>query len=245
MKNRLLVLTKGELQRLTKYNVTTISFVVAVVWFLLLYFIDDIDIFSSMLPFIVIVDATMLAVIFIGAIMFFEKTESTISTMLVTPVKSSELILSKAISNTIHTTLSTLLIIVVFYFVKDIQVVWYIVIPALIISVFFHSLLGFVFSFHTKDFTSLLVWVMLYSFVFIIPTALHFFNIFFKGDVWGYILLITPSQAALQLIEVGFGAEIGIKFFISLIVLVAGSILGYLFYVLPKFKEYAVKQSGV
>jgi fluoroquinolone transport system permease protein len=187
----------------------------------------------------------MLAVIFIGAIMFFEKTESTISTMLVTPVKSSELILSKAISNTIHTTLSTLLIIIVFYFVKDIEVVWYIVIPALVISVFFHSLLGFVFSFHTKDFTSLLVWVMLYSFVFIIPTALHFFNIFFKGDIWGYILLITPSQAALKLIEAGFGAEIGIEFFISLVVLIAGSILGYLFYVLPKFKEYAVKQSGV
>ncbi|HBG32157.1 MAG TPA: ABC transporter permease, partial [Acholeplasmataceae bacterium] len=109
MKNRLLILTKGELQRLTKYNVTTISFVVAVVWFLLLFFIDDIDIFSSMLPFIVIVDATMLAVIFIGAIMFFEKTESTISSMLVTPVKNSDLILSKAISNTIHTTMSTLL----------------------------------------------------------------------------------------------------------------------------------------
>jgi fluoroquinolone transport system permease protein len=242
---RLFVLIRGELQRLNKYGVTTISFIVAIIWFLLLYFIDDANLLGSLLPFLVIVDATMLAVIFIGAVMFFEKTESPISTMLVTPVSSKELILSKAIANTFHSTLSTMLIIIVFFFVKDVQVSWLLVILALVVSIFFHSLLGFVFSFHSRDFTSMLVGVMIYSFVFIIPSALNFFNIFFKGQVWEYILLITPTQAALKLIEVGFGAEIGLKFFISLFVLVAGTILGYLFYVLPKFKEYAVRQSGV
>ena len=36
--NKLLLLIKGELTRLTKYHVTTVSMLVDVVWFLLLLF---------------------------------------------------------------------------------------------------------------------------------------------------------------------------------------------------------------
>ncbi|TNF07257.1 MAG: ABC transporter permease [Bacillota bacterium] len=243
--NRLLILIKGELQRLNKYHVTTVSFIVAVIWFLLLFFIDDADLLAQMLPFVIVIDATMMSIIFIGAIMFFEKTEQTFSTMLVTPVSNQELILSKAIANTIHTVLSSFLIILVFYFVKDVDVNWIGVIIALIISVMFHSLLGFVFSFHGKDFTTMLVNVMLYSFLFTIPSALNFFNIIFKGQIWEYILLISPTQAAIKLIEVGFGGPLSWKYWISLGVLVIGGILGYIYYIKPNFKKYAVKQSGV
>lgn len=243
--NKLSILIKGELQRLNKYNVTTISFVVAVIWFLLLYFIDDIDLLSSLLPFIIMVDATMMSILYVGSMMFYEKTESTISTMLVTPVSNKDMILSKVIANTIHTLLSSMLIIVVFFFVKQVEVNWVLIILALILSVSFHSLLGFIFSYHSKDFTSMLVGVMIYSFVFLIPPTLNLFNIFFKGEIWEHILLILPTQAAIKLIEVGFGADIQIKYFISLAVTILGGLALYKFYILPKFKDYAVKQSGV
>jgi fluoroquinolone transport system permease protein len=245
MNKRFLTLIKGELQRLNKYNVTTISFVVALIWFLLLYFIDDADLLSTMLPFVIIVDATMMSVIFIGATMFFEKTESTFSTMLVTPVKSSELILSKVIANTIHSVLSSLLIILVFYFVKDVSVNFIYITLALGISVIFHSLLGFAFSFHSKDFTSMLVNVMIYAFIFLIPSSLHLFGILFKGQIWDYLLMVSPTQSAMEIIQLGFTSTWTVLTVIGFVVLSAGSILGYRFYILPKFKEYAVKQSGV
>lgn len=245
MNSKLFLLIKGELQRLHKYNVTTISFVVALIWFLLLYFIDDADLLKTMLPFVIIVDATMMSTIFIGAIMFFEKTESTLSTMLVTPVKNSDLILSKVIANTIHSVLSSLLIVIVFYIVKDVSVNFIYILLALIVSVFFHSLLGFVFSFHSKDFTSMLVNVMIYAFVFLIPSSLHLFNIIFKGDVWDYLLMISPTQSAMEMIQLGFSGEWTLLTVIGLLVLTLGSYFGYRYYVLPKFKEYAVKQSGV
>ncbi len=243
--NRLLILIKGELIRLNKYHVTKVSIIVAILWFLLLYFIDDIDLLAQMLPFVIIIDATMMSIIFIGAVMFFEKTEQTFSTMLVTPVSNQQLILSKTIANTLHTLFSSMLIVIVFHFVKGVEVSWIPILLALIISVFFHSLLGFVFSFHSKDFTSLLVNVMIYFFLFTIPSMLNFFNLFFTGEIFDYLLLITPTQASIKLVEVGFGAPIDIKYFISLFVLVIGGYLGYIFYVLPKFKSYAVKQSGV
>jgi len=243
--NKLLLLIKGELTRLTKYHVTTVSMLVAVVWFLLLYFLDNQDLLMEMLPFVIIIDATMMSVIFIGSVMFFEKTESTFSTMLVTPVTNSELILSKAIANTLHSMFSSTLVILAFFFVKQVDVVWYIIIPGLALSIFMHSLLGFVFSFHSKDFTTLLVNVMIYSFVITIPVVLHYFDLILKADIWDTLLLIVPTQAAIELIVAGFGTALDYKFIVSTVVLLLYAILGYYLYVKPKFKEYAVKQSGV
>jgi len=243
--NHLLILIKGELQRLTKYNVTTISFVVALMWFLILYFINDAGLLNELLPMVLVIDATMMAIMFIGAIMFFEKSESTLSTMMVTPVSSQDLILSKAIANTIHTVLASMLVVIVFYFVREVEVNWLLIIVALVVSVFYHSLLGFFFAFHSKDFTGMLVGVMSYAFLVMVPSILNNFNVVFKGEVWEYILLILPTQATIKLIEVGFGAPIEAKYFISLALLIIVGVLGYFFYILPKFKTYAVKQSGV
>jgi fluoroquinolone transport system permease protein len=243
--SKLFILVKGELTRLKKYHVTTISLIVTLMWFLLLYFIDDQNLLKELLPFIIIIDATMMSIVFIGAIMFFEKTEQTFSTMLVTPVTNQQLILSKAIANTIHTLFSSMLIIIVFHFVKDVEVNWLAIILALVVSVFFHSLLGFVFSFHSKDFTTMLVNVMIYFFIFALPSVLNSFNILFKGKTWEYLLLLSPTQASIKLVEASFGGSFDIKYFLSLFILIVGGLCGYLFYILKKFKSYAVKQSGV
>lgn len=243
--NKLGILIKGELARLTKYHVTTVSVLVAFVWFLLLYFIDDQNLLAQMLPFVIMIDATMMSVIFIGSVMFFEKTESTFSTMLVTPVTNEELILSKAIANTIHSLFSSMLVIVAFFIVKDVTVYWYYIIPGLALSIFMHSLLGFVFSFHSKDFTTLLVNVMIYSFIIVIPVALHFFNLILKADIWDNILLIIPTQSAIELIQLSFTGDFTVRSGLAIVILILYAILGYYLYVKPKFKEYAVKQSGV
>ncbi len=243
--SKLGILIKGELTRLTKYHVTTVSVLVALVWFLLLYFIDDNNLLSQMLPFVIMIDATMMSVIFIGSVMFFEKTESTFSTMLVTPVTNEELILSKAIANTIHSLFSSMLVIVAFFIVKDVTVYWYYIIPTLALSIFMHSLLGFVFSFHSKDFTTLLVNVMIYSFVIVIPVALHYFNLILKADLWNNLLLIIPTQSAIELIELSFTGDFTLRSGIAIVILILYAIFGYYLYVKPKFKEYAVKQSGV
>lgn len=238
-------LIKGELLRLNKYRVTTVSLLVAFVWGLVLYFIDDMDILEQMLPMIIMIDATMMSVIFIGSIMFFEKSEQTISTLLVTPTSTDEQILSKVIANTIHMLLSSMLIILVFYFVKGVTVNFFWMIPILIISIAFHSLLGYVFSYHSKDFTSMLLGVMMFIIFLSIPSILHQFNILFKGDFWRYALLITPAQASAELIALGFGGEFTLASAISLVWLIVAGTLGYIFYIKPAYKAYAVRQGGI
>lgn len=245
MSPRMAFLIKGELLRLNKYRVTTVSLLVAFVWGLVLYFIDDMDILEQMLPMIIMIDATMMSVIFIGSIMFFEKSEQTISTLLVTPTSTDEQILSKVIANTIHMLASSLLIILVFYFVKGVTVNFFWMIPILIVCIAFHSLLGYVFSYHSKDFTSMLLGVMMFVIFLSIPSILHQFNILFKGDFWRYALLITPAQASAELIALGFGGTFTLASAISLGWLLLAGILGYIFYIKPAYKAYAVRQGGI
>ena len=245
MSHRLLFLIKGELLRLNKYRVTTVSLLVALVWGLVLYFIDDMDILDQMLPMIIMIDATMMSIIFIGSILFFEKSEQTISTLLVTPTTTHEQILSKVIANTVHLLFSSLLIVVVFYFVKGVEVNFFWLIPVLILCIAFHSLLGYVFSYHSKDFTSMLLGVMMFIIFLSIPSILFQFGILFKGDFWRYFLLITPAQSSAELIALGFGGKFTAASAISFAWLITSGILGYLFYIKPAYKGYAVKQGGI
>jgi fluoroquinolone transport system permease protein len=243
--NKMLILTRGELSRLNKYHVTTMSFVVAFIWFLLLFFIKDMALLTQLLPFVIIIDATMLSMVFIGAVMFFEKTESTLSTLLVTPVKTSELILSKVSANTFQNAFSSLLIVVIFFFLKDVNIEWFYMVPGILFAVFFHSLLGFVFSFHSKDFTTMLVNVMIYMFLFSIPPVLRELQVAFTNDFWQYVMLLSPTQSSIEIIKLGFGSTPTIYSLIAFFYLLTLCILGYFYYVYPKFKAYAVKQSGV
>lgn len=244
MNSRLLVLIKGELVRLHKYNVFSISVLVAFIWGLILFFLDE-ALLGSLLPFVLLIDATLMGVIYIGAVTHFEKTESTISTLLVTPIKNSELVLSKVIANILHNLFSASLIIIVFIFLKDVDINIFLIYLALISSTAFFTVGGLCLNYYQKDFTTMLVNIMIISFVLLIPSALYLFGIL-SSPVWEYILLFNPIQAAQEIIMGAFsGYEFTYRYAISLTYMILGSILLYRFFALPKFQDYAVKQSGV
>lgn len=244
MNKKLIVLIQGELTRLHKYNLTTISVVVAVMWGAILYFLED-DLLAQLLPMVLLLDATMMALMYVGAIMYFEKSESTISTLLVTPVSNMDLLLSKVIANTLHNIFSSALIIIAFTFLSDIVINYFLVALAIIISTSVHTIIGICMSYTTKDFTRLLMRVISFAFILMIPTLLIHFDIL-EGDLFEIINLINPINAALELFVGSFNnAEITWKYYVSFIYLLVGAPLLYKYYALPKFKEYAVRQSGV
>lgn len=242
--NRLGVLIAGELERLHKYNITTISFAVAVIWGGMLYFIGD-DLLPQLLPMVLLIDATMMALMFVGAIMYFEKSESTISTLLVTPITKNELLLAKVISNTIHNLFSSGLIIIAFTLLSDIEINYFVIILAILVATCIHTIIGICLSYTTKDFTRLLMRVISFAFILMLPSILLFFEVL-EGDFWETINLFNPVNAALQLIQPSFnGASLEWEFWFSLGYLILGGAALYRFYALPKFQEYAVRQSGV
>ena len=246
MANRLLVLVKGELQRLNKYNLTSISVLVAIIWGVILFFVNS-NILEHLLPLVLMMDATMMAIMYVGSVMFFEKSESTISTMLVTPVSNQELLLSKLIANTLHNMFASALIIIVFVIFKDVQINYFLIVLAILVSTAFHTLLGIVMAYYQKDFTGMLTNIMIFMFGLGIPSILFTLGVI-NGDIWEFVLLLNPIQSATNIINGSFteyGFEFDYKYYFSLVYLIIGGILLYKLVALPRFQDYAVKESGV
>ncbi len=244
MNSRFKILVKGELSRLNKYNMTFISILVAFVWGVMLYFVNA-NFLGTLLPIVILIDATLMSLMYVGAVMYFEKSESTISTMLVTPVTNGELLLSKLVANTIHNVFSSALLIAVFVIIKDVQVNYLLLFLGILVVTASHTLLGMVMAYFTKDFTGLLMIIMTFSMIMMTPYILLMLEII-SGDFWETFLLLNPIQSGSEVINAGFtGVIITYKYYLSLGYLVFGSILLYQFYALPKFQNYAVKQSGV
>lgn len=244
MNKRLRVLVKGELIRLNKYNVFSISVLIAIIWGIILFLIDE-SMLASFLPLLLVTDATMMSVMYIGSVMYFEKTESTISTMLVTPTSNNELVLSKVLANTLHNMFSSALIIIVFIFVKQVEVNIILVFIGIISATTFFTIAGLCMAYFQKDFTDMLVNIMIISFALFIPTALYMFGVL-KADFWEYVLLINPVQASFEVIGAAFEEDpYTVNYFISLTYMLLGSFALYKFFAIPKFQDYAVKQSGV
>ncbi|OQX93818.1 MAG: hypothetical protein B6I17_01110 [Tenericutes bacterium 4572_104] len=242
--NRLLVLVKGELSRLNKYNIFSISMLIAIIWGLVLFFVNA-TIFNAILPILLLIDATLMSIIYIGSVMFFEKSESTISTMLVTPSTNKELIFSKVLANSIHNTFSSILIIIVFIFIRDIQINYFLILIGIILTTAFHTILGFYMAYYQKSFTEMLMNVMIFSFVLMIPNILYQLNVF-TNKWFEYLMLLNPIQAGTEVIGGGFKSYVFTwKYYFSLGYLIIGSIFTYYYLVIPKFKEYSIKQSGV
>ncbi len=250
MSNRLWLLVKGELVRLNKYGVFSISILVAFIWGAVLFLVNE-DILAGILPMVLLIDATMMCIMYIGAEMHFEKSESTISTMLVTPVTNNELVLSKVIANTIHNLVSSMLIIGVFYtagqldFIVDPGINLGLLILGVVISTATFTILGLILSYYQKDFTDMLVNMFVLVFLLMIPSILMLFGVL-EGEVWEKAMLINPIQASQEVIRAGFeNYEFTYKYYFSLGYLFFGGIALYFLLAIPKFQNYAVKQSGV
>lgn len=242
--NRLMVLVKGELVRLNKYNVFSMSILVSLVWGVMLYFMNQ-TIFDAVLPLILLVDATMMSFMFIGAVMFFEKNESTISTMLVTPSTNSELVLSKVLANTLHNLFSSFLIIIAFVLLRDVTINYFRIVIAIILATTFHTIIGYFMAFYQKNFQGMMVNIMVIAFGLMVPTVLYELGVI-KGEWIRFVLLINPVQSAANIIGASFNdAVINWEYYFSVAYMLIGAILVYRFLVLPRFQDYAVRQSGV
>ncbi len=237
-------LVAGELDRLNKYGVFMISIVVALLWAGMLWFVEE-ELLKDLLPAVLLLDASMMCLMYIGAVSHFEKNESTISTLLVTPISNAELILSKVIAFTLHNVLNGFILIAVFSFLRNIEINYFLITIAIVFSTLFFTILGQVLSYYQKDFTTMLVNIMFFAILFMVPTALYLFGVL-KGDYWEYVLLINPVQNAQNVIAGSFNnIELELPYYISMIYLVVGSILLYQFIAIPQFKKFAVKESGV
>lgn len=231
----------GELDRMKKYNVLAASVFVALLWIGAAYFtqLEDID---SMVPLIIYIDATSMPLVLVAATMFFEQDEGTIRTLLVSPISKSEYILAKVFAN-ISTNILTLILLYGYIRIfKEINLSFLGLLGASIVVAFFHSLIGFIITYRSRDFTDSLMGMMKYIFIFTLPVLFERMGLI-KNEIISKILYIMPTKSATILLQ-GTGGlvdkrEVGL----ALIYLILASLVLFII-VWKKFDDFKIRESG-
>jgi len=237
-----MVLLQGELQRMKKYHIITASFITALIWIGILQFSSIKDV-TNLFPIFIFVDATSMSMLMIGVTMFFEKQEGILKSLFVSPINKIQYISAKTFAN-ISSNLTTLIVLYIYsILVKEVHVNIFMLIGAVVLIAIFHSLVGFVLTFYSKDFTSMLIGMLKYSFVLTIPVLLVQLSVI-KSSFISNILYFVPTKAAMTLLQIASNTSIkSWEVVIALTYLIIGSYLLFIF-VLKKFDQFAVKESG-
>lgn len=240
--NNILYLFAGELQRMKRYNILGASIFLSIIWIGVLHFTEIRDV-TIIFPLLIFLDATSMALLMVGVTMFFEKQEGVIKTLLVSPISKTEYIVAKTCSNIFSNLLTLVILYLYALFFKEINVNILGLIGAVILISLFHSFVGFILTYYSKDFTELLIGMIKYSFVFMIPILLEETGLI-KNDVIQKLLYLIPTKAALILLNASTGGiQKNIIIYSSIYLIVTSALLYYVVY--RKFDEFAIRESGV
>ncbi len=239
---RLGVLVKGEVSRLSKYGLFQATLVVTVFWLGAAWFLGD-EVIEMFVPLIFLMEATMMTILLVGATMFFEKKESTVNSILVSPVTMQEYIAAKVIMNVINSMVSVAVISVGIYLMKGITFNYLLLVPAMIMVTVVHTLIGIKIAYMSLNFSSLLANYMVYVFLFLVPPVLALFNVI-RGVVTDFFILLPPEASNIILGSVFREVETW-RLLASWGYLLVLSVLVYRFMIKPGFDNFVMRESGV
>lgn len=239
--NRFITLIKGELLRLKRYNLFAASVFVSIMWVGILHFIDIEDV-TKIIPQLVFIDVTTMAMLLVGVTFIYERDEATIRSILVSPISKSEYILAKMIANIIPSILSLTIMYIYSKVFKIVDINYLILLGAVILVAFFHSLVGFLLTYYSKDFTDLVMAIMKSFLIFLLPVLLDEFNIV-TNEIFRKLVYILPTKSALMILMGTTGTIQSWEIVVSIIYMTLGSLILY-YLVWKNFKKYSLRESG-
>lgn len=239
--NKFSTLVKGELLRLKRYNLLAASIFVSAIWVGILHFIE-VENVTKFIPQLVFIDVTTMAMLLVGVTFIYERDEGTIRSILVSPISKSQYLLAKMITNIIPSIISLTIMYIYSKLFKVIDINYFLLLGGVILVAFFHSLIGFLLTYYSKDFTELIMTIMKMFLIFLLPVLLDEFKIVIN-DIFSKLVYLLPTKSALMIL---MGTTGGIKTWeivVSLIYMILGSIILY-YLVWKNFDYYALKESG-
>jgi len=195
---RLLNIMKWDMIFQMNYKLYPVGVVITVVWIAILAILPG-EIMEYALPIILLADLSTMGLMFIGAILFFEKGQGSIHAVIVTPMKTSDYLLSKVITLCAYIVLISTIVVVATAFIKGLTVNYLFVILATVLTSVAYTFGGFLLSSRYKKFTD-----------FFLPMALvfGFFNIplIWMFDVesveaFRALIYVIPSHGLIILLQ--------------------------------------------
>ena len=189
--NKLLLALRGDLLRQWRYNLIVTALVVTILYALILIPMRQNQMDKAML-FLIFSDPVALGMLFIGALILFERSDRTLEALVVTPLKAWQYLWAKAISLSLLGVFCSLVMLIV-GFGWNIPVAWFIIGVGLSSLIF--VFLGFIIVASCTSFYQ----YMLKMGISLIPVALPLLNFIELTDT--RLWYIIPTQATLILME--------------------------------------------
>jgi len=236
------VLFLGEWQRLRRYHILTASLIVALLWIGVLYF-SDIQDLSTIFPLLVFIDATSMAIILIGATMFFEREEGALKTLFISPINRSEYVLAKTTAGLSSNLLTLYLLFAYATIFRELDLNFPGLVLAVILISGFHSLVGFLLTYRSRTFTDLLMGMFVYFLGLALPVVLDMIGLI-DSQIISNLLYLLPTKAAYLLLvgTAGLAETWEIVFSALYLIILGGLLYGQ---VIRKFYDFAARESGV
>ena len=235
-------LVKHEWLRLMKYNLLVASIVVSFIWIMTSVFLSSEEL-MMFLPTIFLLEASAMTALLIGAEMYYEKKEHTISSMLISPMSTLDYMVSKVIAHGLNTLLVFAIMVVGFMFTIDLSLNIVALLFGTVMVATFYVGLGLLLSYVSKDFTGLLVNYMLMMIVFLIPSILILAGLL--PESWVEFTRYIPSEISLRLMSLSLADIDWTQTVIDVVITMIASFLLYRFILIPRFKAFASEHLGV
>jgi len=236
--NNFLRLLAGELHRLVKYRILFFGLLVSAIWVLILGLSAPAEA-EMLFPLLVVTDTGMMSIALLGASFFFEKQESTLKTLLVSPVSLSQVLAAKVIAAIASGIVSSILIMLAAWIFHGITVNVVAIVLYTVLAVIAHTALGYVIALASRDFMSFLMKYMGMAVLFMVPLILVPLDLL-PGD-WIYLGMLSPMYATDVLIGSLFESTEPIRVAIAALwLLLIGGVI-YPFVVYPRFRAKAIE----
>jgi fluoroquinolone transport system permease protein len=243
MPSRFLALAIGDWQRFRKYHLLTANLVLLTIWILATLAIDKQQL-TQFLPFIFLMDSTVMTMVLIGTAIFYEKQEHTINAILTSPVSQTEYLSAKVTTGVVNSLVSLAFVTITIWLVKGVTFNhWAYLLPAIIALAGFHAMLGIALTYGAKNFTAIMLRSVVYMFLIWLPAAFTLFGLIPDTVVW-YLLILPPVSGA-RLLTAGVSTVADGELLFGYLLLVALCAVLYVGVVKPGFQRYVVREIGV
>jgi fluoroquinolone transport system permease protein len=180
----------------SRYKIIHLSILSVIIYYFSLIAVPSINTtdFKTLYLFM---DPTLIGIMFVGALVLFEKTENTLQALTVTPMKTRTYFFSKIISLTVLSLVSAFLFV---FLSHGFHFHYFYIIAGIVFTSVFFILLGFLLVARCTSINEYLVLMMMAFLVLFIPPLLDI-----SGIYKNVIFYLWPSQASFLLFNGVFG----------------------------------------
>lgn len=190
--NELLAMLKWEFILQSRYRIIYIAFASVILYYLVLEavpLLNSVEMSTTFLFF----DPMLIGIMFVGALVLFEKTENTLQALIVTPIQTKTYFLSKIISLT-TLSLATGVLFLLLTQGFDFNVPFYLV--GVTLTSVLLILIGFIFVSRCRSLNEYLLMTMLSFVVLFLPPMLHMSKIYENAFFY-----LWPTQASFIMLK--------------------------------------------